>query len=66
MSKSCFVLFQAAPLNSTAIFELRIHFSFGARLLPVAVIGLIASSDSPYYDCFTITSWPYESTINWL
>ena len=39
--------FKHLPLNSTAIFELSIYFSFGARILPAAVGGLIISSGNP-------------------
>ena len=35
------------PLNSTAIFELWIYFSFGARLLSGAEGGLMLSTDNP-------------------
>ena len=38
--------FKEILLNSTAIFELWIHFSFGASALPGVVGGLILSSDN--------------------
>lgn len=40
-------MFQATLLNATAVFELWIHCSVGARILPSAVGGLIISCDNP-------------------
>ena len=46
-SKRCTVWFQEASFNLYCYFELWIHFSFGARLLPGVVGNLMLSSDNP-------------------
>ena len=47
MSRSCFICFKQFPLNSTAIFALRIKVNLRARLLSDVTGGLMLSSDNP-------------------
>ena len=57
--------FKQLSLNSTVVYELRIHFTFGERLLSGAVGAFMLSPSNPL-NFHPITVSVFESIINWL